>query len=204
MEVGGGEVSRPERVAERRVPRVAREAAAENLKGALDPAPQLAERAGALPLGFAGPLLQPAGLRPALIARRESGGVGDEPDQHEVGVDLARKHRLQVELEIRLARQGLAVSEDAEPESVRDDRPQVRVAPVEELLHQPVWVGGGRPPLPRRAAIEREAATHEVHRHRPEEAPDGVGASADLPGRRWRAGSRIRAREGAAGSTGRW
>ena len=179
MELGGREVSRPQRVAERRIPRVAREATAENLEGALDPAAQFTERAGAFPLGFTGPLLQPAGLRPVVSARCKPGGVGDEPDEHEVGVDLAREHRLEVELEIRLARQRLAVPQDAEPESVRDDRPQVRVAAVEELLHETVGVGGGRPPLPRRAAIEREAAADEMHRHRSEEAPDGIGATAD-------------------------
>ena len=158
MEAVGPEVSRPQRVAERGVSRVAREATAENLEGALDPAAQLTEGAGSFPLGFTGPLLQPAGFRPVVSAWCKSGGVGDEPDENEVGVDLAREHRLEVELEIRLTRQRLAVAQDAEPESVRDDRPQVRVAAVEELLHQPVRVGGGRAPLPRRAAIEREAA----------------------------------------------
>ena len=204
MEVGGREVSRPQRLAERGIPRVAREAAAENLEGTLDPAAQLTKRAGAFPLGFTGPLLQPAGLRPVVSAWCKSGGVGDEPDENEVGIDLACEHRLEVELEIRLARQRLAVPQDAEPESVRDDRPQVRVASVEELLHQPVRVGGGRTP----AAPPRGDRARGRGRR---DAPPPVRKSARWHrrgrrslGRRRRAGSRIRTREGAAGSTGRW
>ena len=104
----------------------------------------------------------------------------DEPQEHEVRVDLAGEHRLEVEFDIRLARQRLVVPQDAQAQSVRDDRPQVRVAAIEELLHEAVRVGGRRAALSRRTAVERQAAADEMHRHRAEEPPDGIGASANL------------------------
>ena len=65
---------------------MAGEAPAEDLEVAFDPAAQLTERLGTLLLGFAGPLFQPAGLRPVAAARRETGGVYDEPGEDRVGV----------------------------------------------------------------------------------------------------------------------
>ena len=104
----------------------------------------------------------------------------DEPQQHEVRIDLAGEHRFEVELDIRLARQRLVVPQDAQAQTVRDDRPQVRVAAIEELLHEAVRVGGSRAALSRRTAVERQAAADEMHRHRSEEPPDGIGATANL------------------------
>ena len=180
MEVLRRERPGPQPLAKRRVAGMAREAPAQNPQRPLHAPTQLAERAGALLLGLAGPLLQPAGLGSLALARHEPRGVHDEPQQHEVRVDLAGEHRFEVELQVRLARQRLVVPQDAQPHAVRDDRPQVGVAAVEELLHEPVRVGGGRAALSRRAAIEREAAADEMHRHRSEEPSDGVGAPADL------------------------
>ena len=159
---------------------MAREAPAEYPQRPLHAPAQLAERAGALLLGFAGPLLQPAGLGPLALARYETRGVHDEPQQHDVRIDLAGEHRLEVELDVRLARQRLVVPQDAQAQSVRDDRPQVRVAAIEELLHEAVRVGGRRAALSRRTAVERQAAADEMHRHRSEEPPDGIGAAANL------------------------
>ena len=170
----------PQPLAQRRIVGMAREAPAENPQRPFHAPAQLAERAGALLLGFAGPLLQPAGLGPLALARHEARGMHDEPQQHEVRVDLAGEHRLEVELDIRLAGQGLVVPQDAQAQSVRDDRPQVPVAAVEELLHEAVRVGGGRAALSRRTAVEREAAADEMHRHRAEEPPDGIGAATNL------------------------
>ena len=170
----------PKPLAQRRIAGMAREAPAENPQRPLHAPAQLAERAGALLLGFAGPLLQPAGLGPLALARHETRGMHDEPQQHEVRVDLAGEHRFEVELDIRLARQRLVVPQDAQAQTVRDDRPQVRVAAIEELLHEAVRIGRRRTALSRRAAVERQAAADEMHRHRSEEPPDGVGATANL------------------------
>ena len=160
--------------------RVAGEALAEDLQGLLDAAAQVAQGAGALLLGHLGPLLQPAGLRALALARREARGVGHEPEQDEVGVDLAGEHGLEVELEEGLAREGLVVAQDAQAQAVRDDGPEVAVAAVQELLHQAVGVGGGGTAHAGGAAVEAQAAADQVDRHRAEEAADGVGPAVDL------------------------
>ena len=170
----------PKPLAQRRIAGMAREAPAENPQRPLHAPAQLAERAGALLLGFAGPLLQPAGLGPLALARHKTQRMHDEPQEHEVRIDLAGKHRLEVELDIRLARQRLVVPQDAQAQAVRDDRPQVRVAAIEELLHEAVRVGGRRAALSRRTAVERQATADEMYRHRTEEPPDGIGATANL------------------------
>ncbi len=191
-------------IAQGRVLRVAGEAFAQDLQGALDAAAQIAQGAGALLVGDLGPLLQPAGLRPLGLARGEARGVGHEPEQDEVGIDLAGEHGLEVELEEGLAREGLVVAQDAQPQAVRDDGPEVAGAAVQELLHQAVRVDGGRPAHAGGAAVETEAAADEVHRDWAEEAVDGVGAAADLGAGAGRQAGRSPARAAAAGSTCRW
>ena len=90
------------------------------------------------------------------------------------------KHRLEVELEKRLARQGLVVAQHAQAQAVGDDRPQVAGTAVQELLHETVRVGGGGTALAGGAAIERETAADKMHWHWAEEAADRVGAPANL------------------------
>ena len=167
-------------LAQRGVLQVAGEARAQDFERAFDTAAQLPERPRALTVRLAGPSFQPAGLGPVALARSEARGVGHEPEQHEIGVDLAREHRFEIEFEPGLAGEGLVVPQDAQAEAVRDDGPQVGVAAVEEFLHQPVRVGGRRAALSGGAAVQREAAAEEVDGRRPEEAADGVGAPADL------------------------
>ena len=167
-------------LAQRGVLRVAGEARAQDFEGAFDTAAQLPERPRALTVRLAGPSFQPAGLGPAALARGEARGVGHEPEQHEIGVDLAREHRFEIEFEPGLAGEGLVVPQDAKAEAVRDDGPQVGVAAVEEFLYQPVRIRGRRAALSGGAAVQREAAAEEVDGRRPEEAADGVGAPADL------------------------
>ena len=112
--------------------------------------------------------------------RHESRRVDHQPQQHEVGVDLARKHGIEVEVEERLARQRLAVAQHAQAQAVRYDRPQVSVAAVEELLHQTVRIGCRSAALPSGTAIERQAAADEMNRHRTEEAADGKGTAVEF------------------------
>ena len=68
-----------------------------------------------------GPALEPALLG---LVGLDAGLVADEPEEHEVGVDLAGEHRLEVELEVRLAGERDVVAQDAEHEAVGDDPPQ--------------------------------------------------------------------------------
>ena len=78
-------------------------------------------------------MLRALGLDPRLVA--------EPPQQSEVGVDLAVEHRLQVELDEGLSGQSNVVAEDAEPQSVADEAPEVLLRAVEELLHQAVRTG---------------------------------------------------------------
>ena len=110
MKVRERHLAAAESVAQGGVLRVAGEALTQDLERALDATTEVAKRSGALLLGLLGPLLQPAGLRPAALAWREARGMGHEPEQDEVGVDFAREHGLEVELEEGLAREGLAVA----------------------------------------------------------------------------------------------
>ena len=73
-----------------------------------------------------------------------AGGVGDEPEEDEIGVSLAGEHRLEIKFEVRLAGEGLVIAEQAKAEAIRDDGPEVTGAAVEELLDEPVGIGGGR------------------------------------------------------------
>ena len=45
---------------------------------------------------------------------------------------------------------------------------------------RPCGLAAAAPRCPRRTAIERQAAADEMHRHRSEEPPDGIGATANL------------------------
>ena len=180
VEVGERHLAGAQSLAQGGVLRVAGEALAEDLQRLLDTAAQVAEGARALLLGQLGPLLQPAGLRPIAVAGREARGVGHEPEQDEIGIDLAVEHGLEVELQEGLARERLVVAQNAQAQAVGDDGPEVAGAAVQELLHQAVGIGGGGAAHPGGAAVEAQAAADQVDRHGAEEAIDGVGAAADL------------------------
>jgi len=169
-----------ERFAQPDVLRVSGETRAQDLQDALDAAAQFPQRPRALPFRLAGPLLQPACLGPFALPRCEARCVSHEPQEHEVGVDLARENRIEIELEPGLPGQRLVVPEDAQAQAVRDDRPQARFVAVEQILHEPVRVARRRSMLAGGTAVEREAASSEVYGHRPEAAANGVGAAVDL------------------------
>ena len=180
VQAGRGKLPRLQRSAQRGVPAMAGEAGAEDSQRLFDAAAQEAKRAGAEPFGLSRPLLQPAGLGPAPGARHEARGMDRQPQQDEVGVDLAFEHRLEIELEECLAGQRLAVAQHAQALAVRRDRPEVRAAPVEELLHQAVRVRRRRAALAGGPAIERQTATDQVYRHRTEEPVDRICAPAQF------------------------
>ena len=82
-----------------------------------------------------------------------------EPEQDKVGIDLAGKHGLEVELEKGLSREGLVVAQHAQAEPVGDDGPDVAGTAVDEFLHQAVGVGGGGAAHAGSAAVEAQSAT---------------------------------------------
>jgi hypothetical protein len=105
--------------------------------------------------------------------------VGDEPEENEIGVSLAGEHRLEIEFEVRLAGEGLVIAEQAKAEAIRDDGPEVTGAAIEELLDEPVGIGGGAANAGG-AAIETEPTPDEMDGGGTEEAIDGVGFASDL------------------------
>lgn len=129
------------------------------------------------------------GARPALARRREPPLedallgllplhprlVADEPEEDEVGVDLALHHGLEVEFDVGLAREAGAVAQDAEAQTIRDEGPEVRLAAVEEFLHQPMRADSGRARDAGRAVVQVHAAADEMDRHLPPLVRDRVG-----------------------------
>lgn len=65
-------------------------------------------------------------LKPALFGfgGLHPGFVAVEPQQREVGVDLATQHRLEVELHVRLTGEADVVAQHAQDQAVRDDPPK--------------------------------------------------------------------------------
>ncbi len=103
------------------------------------PPAKLVEGARPLFLGGLRPLLEPAfggsfRLDPRLVAQ--------EPEQREVGVDLAGHHGFEVEFDKGLASQARVVAQDSQAAAVGEKAPEVIVGLVEELLDQAV---GARP-----------------------------------------------------------
>jgi hypothetical protein len=66
--------------------------------------------------------------------------MGDHPEEDKVAVEFSQEHGLKVELEERLAGEGLVIAQDAEAVSVGNDRPEVRLAAVQELLDESVRI----------------------------------------------------------------
>ena len=87
---------------------------------------QLVQRARTLLLG---------GLASTFRARHSFGAfafhprlVAQQPQQHEIGVDLAVHHGFEVELDIGLPRQADVVAQDAQLQPIGEEAPQVLVA----------------------------------------------------------------------------
>jgi hypothetical protein len=106
--------------------------------------------------------------------------VAEEPEEREVGVDLAVHHSREVELDVGLAGEALVVAEDAEAEAVREEAPEVALVPVQELLYEAVGAG---PRCARDALggpVEVDVAAQEVDGGVLPDVGDGVGLAFDL------------------------
>ena len=156
------------------------EPAAEGFDGRLDAVAQMVERARALLVRLARPLFEPALLGFGGLDAR---GVADEPEQQEVGVDLAFHHGLEVELDIGLAGEAGVVAQDAQAQAVGDEAPEAVFAAVQELLHQAVRAAARRAGHTRREPVEIHAASHEMRRDARRGMRDGVRLALDLDGR---------------------
>lgn len=131
----GGELAAGELLPQCRAVGMAQEALAQAPQRRLDPEAQpLLD-----PAAFLDRLLVPA-LEPAGVigrGRREARAVEEAEEEGEVGVELGRGDRLEVDLEEGLAGGACALPEDAQPAAVGDDAPQ-EIGPVEQLLDQGV------------------------------------------------------------------
>jgi hypothetical protein len=99
---------------------VGEEAGAEFSNGGLNPIAELVEGAGSLTGGFGAPAFQDAlfgglAFEPALMAH--------QPEDSEVGELASAEHRVEVELDERLASEGAVVAEQPEPQAVGDKPP---------------------------------------------------------------------------------
>ena len=96
---------------------------------------QVVKGARALILSGPGPPLELAVSRTLGLDTRL---VAKQPEQREVGKDLARHHGLEVEFDKGLARETCVIAEDAEGAAIRDKAPEMIVRVVEKLLDQAV------------------------------------------------------------------
>src|SRR6266567_9631424 len=99
----------------------------------LDAIAQLIERARTLLMSGPRPFLQPALFRLFGLHARL---VTQQPQQHKIGVHFAVHHGFQVKFDIRLACEAYIVTQDAQPQSVRDKTPQVSIRAVQKFLHK--------------------------------------------------------------------
>ena len=98
MKILEADMACAEGIAKLAILRMADEALPKKLQCLLHPAPQVGERGDALFGGFLAPGFEPARIRTTIVARQEPRGVGDEPEQHEIGIDFAVEHGFEVEL----------------------------------------------------------------------------------------------------------
>jgi hypothetical protein len=66
----------------------------------------------------------------------KAAGVGQQPEGHEVGIQLLSEDRLEVDFHVDRPGQAGVVTQDAQPQAVADDCPQRSVRRVERLLRQ--------------------------------------------------------------------
>jgi len=159
---------------------VLQEALAKAGDGLLDATAQIIERAGALLLGALRPTLEERLARPLSGQGLKPRLVANEPEEDEVGVDLALKHRLQVELDVGLARQGGVVAQDAEAQPVRDHAPSGVLRAVEVFLDEAMRTRARGARDPGRAPVEVQPAAYQVERDGLPGVRDGVGFAVDL------------------------
>ena len=108
--------------------------------------------------------------------------MAEQPQQHEIGIDLTREHRFQVEFEIRLAGQAGVIAQDTQAQPIGDQPPQALIVTVEQLLHQAVRAGSGSPSHTGGAPVQVNPAAHQVDGHIRPTVRDGVSLALDLDG----------------------
>ena len=107
-------------------------------------------------------MLDEVGLRALTL---EATLVAHQPQQHEVRVVLTIHDRLEVELQVGLARQGDVVPQESQDATVADEAPEPLIRAVQQFLDQAVWRLAGRAAHTLGAAVERHVRTDQVEGH---------------------------------------
>ena len=165
-----------ERLAQGDVAAMGQEAAAQTADRQLHAELQAVPQPHALALPLLGPALQPALSRSLCL---DAGLVAEQPEQHEVGVQLAVHHRLQVELHVGLPGQGGVVAQQSQHPAIGDDPPEVVVGAIEQLLHQAVRAGTGGTLDAGAAAVQRDVAADQMDRRVVPAVGDGIRLAVD-------------------------
>ncbi len=164
--VAAGERSARQRGAQVGVGGVAQEATAQGGQRLGDSAAQRGQRPGTSYAALGAPEFQPAGVGAGVAVRSgfDPAGVGDQPQQGEVGEHLPVEHRFQVELDVGLAHEGGRVPQQPELQPVGDEPPQQVRGTVEQLLHHRMRCSPGCAGQACGAMVEADAGTEQVDR----------------------------------------
>jgi len=158
---------------------VAEEAGAEGAEGALDPRLETPEGACPGVGGLAAPGLEPAAGGAMLLgADLEAGDVGELEEDEPLGVELAIEDGLEVELHVGRADEGGGVAQQPQSGAVGEDRPQVLVGAVEQLLRDGLRGAGGSGDAGV-ALVEVDAGAEQVDGHVLPDVGDGVVGAVD-------------------------
>ena len=115
--------------------------------------------------GRGAPRLQPARCHRLAGRYGEARSVHQPEQQQEVGEQLPVEDQLEVELDVGRSGERPGVAQQPQLLPVGDERPQVRVGAVEQLLNDRLGGAGGRTDDTLGAAIEIRAPTEQVDRH---------------------------------------
>jgi len=120
----------------------------------------LIQSAGSLFLCGPGPAFQPALLQAFTL---NPGLMADQPQQREIGICLSLHHGFEVEFHISMAREAGIVTQDAQPQAVRDKSPQVSIRTIQEFLDQAMRACLSRTCHASGSAIQIHPATDQVN-----------------------------------------
>jgi hypothetical protein len=181
--VGHRELVGSQPVAQPGVGRMGEEAGAEHLQRRGDLTPKRRQRPGAGVFRVGAPALQPPVFDTARLPVRprqplQPGLVADQEQQDEVAEQVTVEDRLQVELDVGLPDEGSGVAQQPQGAPVRQHRPEVVRAAVEQLLdhrlRRPGRTGG-----PAGAKVQVDSPTQQVHRHVGPQMADRVVPAVD-------------------------
>ncbi len=161
---------------------VVEEAGPEGGDRCLDAVAKMVECPGALGARLDAPTLDPVLLG---LGSFEAGLMGEEPQDHEVAVNLSVHHRLEVELNGCLPGERQVVPQEPETESVGHEPPEAGGVPVQQFLEEGVRARAGCSRDARSATVQLESGTHQMDRNGCPGVGDREAETVDLERARW-------------------